>query len=120
RTGDRSEPEWPPHFGRAFMALTAALYRRTRAADDPQYLGEREALLALEGLPPPLIYMPPAHAMEYPTVYVRSNHVKGMQGKAVIRLFPGRHKPRERRYPGYAIREAQDVDAAVHFIWEGA
>jgi CRISPR-associated protein Csb2 len=119
RTADRSEPEWPPHFGRAFMAMTAALYRRTRAADNAEYVAERAALLALEELPAPLMYAPSAHPMEYPTVYVRSNHVKGMQGKAVIRLLPGRHMPRERHYPGYTIREGPNTDPAVHFIWEG-
>lgn len=121
RTADRSEPEWPPHFGRAFLAMTAALYRRTRAPDDPEYVAERAALLTLERLSVPMIYAPPACPMEYPTVYVRSNHVKGMRGKAVIRLLPGRHKPRERYYPGFAIRaDDPGVDLAAHFIWEGS
>ena len=46
---DRERPEWPPHPARVFMALAAAHF--TTGADP----GEREALLWLESLPPPVL-----------------------------------------------------------------
>jgi len=46
---DRERPEWPPHPARVFMALAAAYF--TTGADS----GEREALLWLESLPPPVL-----------------------------------------------------------------
>ena len=45
---DRGRAEWPPHPARFFAALVAALHDH-----DPVDVGEREALLWLEGQPPP-------------------------------------------------------------------
>ncbi len=45
---DRGRAEWPPHPARFFSALVAALHEH-----DPVDAGEREALLWLEGQPPP-------------------------------------------------------------------
>jgi CRISPR-associated protein Csb2 len=121
RTGKRWEPEWPPHFDRAFMALTAALYRRTRAPDDPEYTAERKALLTMERLPEPMIYAPPAGRLEYPNGFVPINHVKERRGSQVLTLLPSRRGKNKRYYPGFAIRaDGAGVDPAAHFIWEGA
>lgn len=45
---DRGRAEWPPHPARFFSALVAALHEH-----DPVDAGERDALLWLEGQPPP-------------------------------------------------------------------
>lgn len=121
RTGKRWEPEWPPHFDRAFMALTAALYRRTRAPDDPEYTAERKALLTVEKLPEPMIYAPPAGRLEYPNGFVPINHVKERRGSQVLTLLPSRRGKNKRYYPGFAVRaDEEGVDPSAHLIWEGA
>jgi CRISPR-associated protein Csb2 len=128
RTGDRSEPEWPPHPGRAFMALVAALYRHQRPSDNAEFVAEREAILALQSLSSPAIFAPPATALSYPKVFVPVNHLKEKRGPQLLKLLPNRREKKERYFPGYAIRPptpAPELDGGlppegVHFIWEGA
>ena len=140
RVGDRSEPEWPPHFGRAFMAMVAALYRWPRHGSDPGFVAERSSLLTLEQLPPPAIHVPPACPVGLPVqpanaweaekpvpVFVRRNHVEGMSGKGVGRLLPWSQKGKvARHFPGMLLNpeHAAGPDLfgplpEVHFIWHG-
>lgn len=139
RVGDRSEPEWPPHFGRAFMAMVAALYRWPRDNADPAFLAERSALLELERLPAPSIWIPPACPVGLPArpptvweaertveVYVRRNHVQGMSGSGVGRLLPWSQRGKVARFfPGMLLAPEQasaDLSAPlpeVHYIWTG-
>ncbi len=140
RVGERHEPEWPPHFGRAYMAMVAALYRWSRPQHDPDFVAEREALLALERLSPPGIHAPPATLIGLPvqpvssweanrpvSVYVRRNHVKGMGGPGADRLLPWSQKGKVARYfPGMLLQpsppsaaELFDPLPEVHFIWTG-
>lgn len=140
RVGDRSEPEWPPHFGRAYMAMVAALYRWTRDKSDPGFVAERGALLVLEQLPAPAIHVPPACPVGLPVrpnnaweaeqpvaVYVRRNHVKGMRGVGVGRLLPWSQKGKvARHFPGMLLKPQPESGtdlfgplAEVHFIWHG-
>lgn len=126
RTGERSEPEWPPHPGRAFMALVAALYRRQRAAGDAEFVAEREAVRALQTLASPAIFAPLATALSYPKVFVPVNHLKEKRGPQLLKLLPNRREKKERYFPGYAIRSPDPApddglpQEGVHFIWEGA
>lgn len=140
RVGERSDPEWPPHFGRAFMAMVASLYRWSRPSDDPGFLAERDALLALEKLPPPAIHAPPATPTSLPeqpvnaweadqpvSVYVRRNHLKGMSGAAAGRLLPwSQHGKVARFFPGMLLQvkpsppNCFDPLPEVHFLWAGA
>src|SRR5207248_7942432 len=66
---DRDRPEWPPHPARLFSALVAAAHGSG--------MGEsaRDALLWLEGLPPPQLCAEGAPAAQSPvTAYVPVNH----------------------------------------------
>lgn len=128
RTGDRSEPEWPPHPGRAFMALVAALYRHPRPSDNAEFVTERDAVRALQTLASPAIFTPPATALSYPKVFVPINHLKEKRGPQLLKLLPNRREKKERYFPGYAIRSPDPTtelddglpQEGVHFIWEGA
>lgn len=71
----RSEPEWPPHPGRIFMALAATHFE----TEGNQV--EREALLWLEALPEPSLHVSKHQSRQSTTVYVSANDVEVPTGK---------------------------------------
>jgi len=78
----RDHPEWPPHPGRAFMALAAAHFQ---TGADP---AERDALLWLEALPqPPAIQAPRALVRSVVKHYVPVNDKTG-PSKTLLQSAP--------------------------------
>lgn len=94
----RRRPEWPPHWGRAFMALAAGHFEGGEAA------GEREALEWLESAPLPSLYASEADDRSAVEAYVPVNDQHGgvLQRPRQARAFP-RTRPHEE---------------CVYFIWD--
>jgi CRISPR-associated protein Csb2 len=99
--------EWPPHPGRVFMALAAAHFE---TGGEPV---EREALLWLETLDPPLINAAPHSERALVTHYVPVNDSAG-PSKAEI---PGIPLTRERQ-PRTFARALPESDT-VYLSWSG-
>ncbi len=107
---DRERPEWPPHPGRVFMALTAAHFE---TGADP---AERRALLWLESLPPPALRAPDALPRAVVTHYVPVNDKPGDRAKpptASIQSIP--QLARDRR--GRTFARAWLEDDTVYLVW---
>ena len=91
----RGRPEWPPHPGRLFAALVAALHA---GGNDAR---ERAALLWMEQQGPPAISAPAAIAGDNVDVYVPVNDIS---------VLP---RPRQKRkFPFVTLSHP-----IVHFIW---
>jgi len=110
RDPGRERAEWPPHPARVFMALAAA-YFETGA--DPE---ERQALLWLERLPPPLLRASEAVPRAVVTHYVPVNDKPGDRVKpptAVIQSIPQLARDRQAR----TFARAWPNDDAVYLAW---
>jgi CRISPR-associated protein Csb2 len=93
----RQRAEWPPHFGRVFMALTAAHFE---SGADP---AERAALEWLEAAAPPAMLASDAEERSLVRAYVPVNDDhSGIFGRA----------RQERAFP-----RVRPHDDCVYFIW---
>ncbi|HSW09329.1 MAG TPA: type I-U CRISPR-associated protein Csb2 [Bacillota bacterium] len=111
--GHQSEPEWPPHPARVFMALAAAHFE---TGADPC---EREALLWLGALPAPTLRAPDATLRSVITHYVPVNDKTGDKTNpptAIIQSFPGLARERQPRTFGRVWLE----DEHVYLAWTNA
>lgn len=95
----RQQPEWPPHWGRTFMAMAAGHFEGGEAA------GERAALEWLEAAPAPALRASDADERTIVRAYVPVNdeHSGILRRARQDRAFP-RTRPREE---------------CVYFIWNG-
>ena len=90
---DRDKPEWPPHPGRVFMALSAACFEMGEIAH------EVTALQWLEGLAAPDIYASDSCERSPVKFYVPVND-KMTVNKSVLQSTPGLTRSKqERSYP---------------------
>ncbi len=106
----RERAEWPPHPGRAFMALAATYFE---TGEDP---AEREALEWLETLGPPLLSVSDADRRSVLTCFVPENADKATNLKlssTPVQSAPGLTRHRAgRTFP--RVRPHHDM---AHFIW---
>lgn len=76
-TGDRTQPEWPPHPGRIFMALAAAYFETrpnpSEASAMAEWKQEAEALRWLERQDAPGLFATDCDARSVLDVYVKPN-----------------------------------------------
>jgi CRISPR-associated protein Csb2 len=95
----QQQPEWPPHWGRAFMAMAAGHFEGGEAA------GERAALEWLEAAPAPALRASDADERTIVRAYVPVNDDHGgiLRRARQDRAFP-RTRPHEE---------------CVYFIWDG-
>lgn len=104
---DRTEPEWPPHPGRVFMALAASCFER---GEDP---AEVAALEWLESLPAPQICASKCATRSRVKFYVPIND-KLAASKSLLQSTPGLARSKqERSYP-----TAIPHDPIVYFTWD--
>lgn len=114
---DREAAEWPPHPGRLFSALVAAL----KECDFGE--AEREALLWLERQPPPSLSVGEATARDVVPIFVPVNDnacpdnvpTKGFSAGQIsegIKVLPDRRSRQQRALPSVTLAQP-----AVHFIW---
>jgi CRISPR-associated protein Csb2 len=117
---DREAAEWPPHPGRLFSALVAAL----KECDFGE--SERQALLWLERQRPPALSYSDAYLRDVVPVFVPVNDTtapdkvpaKGFSIGQIaegIRVMPERRSRQQRAFPS-----ATPQDRIVHFIWSHA
>jgi CRISPR-associated protein Csb2 len=95
----RQQPEWPPHWGRTFMAMAAGHFEGGEAA------GERAALEWIEAAPAPALRASDADERSIVRAYVPVNDDHGgiLRRARQDRAFP-RTRPREE---------------CVYFVWNG-
>ncbi|MBX3467381.1 MAG: type I-U CRISPR-associated protein Cas5/Cas6 [Planctomycetes bacterium] len=110
--GTDSEPEWPPHPGRVFMALVAAL-NEGRGSPDPQ---ERAALEWLERLPPPSICAAAATPRQAVTAYVPVNDTPDPGGHPPF----APHIPIGRKRQARSFASASLEDDLAFMVWPEA
>lgn len=107
---DRDEPEWPPHFGRVFMAMAAACFET--GEDD----AEVSALKWLESLKtPPVLQASDASRRTAVSVYVPVND-KVTATKSLLQTVPGMTRSKQER----AFPTAIPHDPVVRFVWNDA
>lgn len=113
---DRSRPEWPPHPGRVFMAMTAAHFETKPDSDsDPilrEWKAEREALNWLENLPVPSIRASDPVARNTVEVYVPPNDM-GPTKLTAIPAFRNNRQPR-------TFPKAHLIQPEAYLIWSEA
>lgn len=106
---DRDKPEWPPHPGRVFMALSAACFEMDEIED------EVGALQWLEGLGSPDIYASDSSERSPVKFYVPVND-KMTVNKSVLQSTPGLTRSKqERSYP-----TSIPFDPVVTYSWRDA
>ncbi|HXH08051.1 MAG TPA: type I-U CRISPR-associated protein Csb2 [Vicinamibacterales bacterium] len=113
REPGRERAEWPPHPARVFMALVAAHFE---TGADP---AEREALLWLEGLPPPSLKASAALQRAAVTHYVPVNDKAGDASDpptAIIQSAPQLARDRQPR----SFARAWLDDDVVYLVWTDA
>jgi CRISPR-associated protein Csb2 len=93
----QQQPEWPPHWGRTFMAMTAGYF------EGGEGVGERAALEWLEGAPAPSMYASDADERSSVRVYVPANDEHG----GILRRVR-----QDRSFPC-----ARPHEECVYFIW---
>jgi len=106
---DRDVAEWPPHFGRTFMALAAACFETGEDED------EVVALKWLETLSPPAICATDATERSPVAVYVPVND-KMTANKSLLQSVPGMTRSKQERSFPTAIPH----DPVVKFVWQDA
>lgn len=103
---DRDQPEWPPHPGRLFMAMAAAVFETGENED------EIDALQWLEKLPAPEIHAGESNPRSLVKYYVPVND-KMTINKSVLQSTPGLTRSKqERSYP-----TTIPLDTNVLYIW---
>jgi CRISPR-associated protein Csb2 len=114
---DREAPEWPPHPGRLFSALVAALKECDLAG------GERKALLWLEQQRPPALHESDASARAVVPIFVPvndnsapdkvpANGFSAGQTAEGIKVLPERRSRQQRTFPSVT-----PANPMVYFIW---
>jgi CRISPR-associated protein Csb2 len=117
---DREAVEWPPHPGRLFSALVAALKECDFGED------ERQALLWLERQRPPALSNSDAHPRDVVPVFVPVNYTtapdkvpaKGFSKGQIaegIGVMPDRRSRQQRAFPSVTPQ-----NRIVYFIWPQA
>jgi len=106
---DRDVAEWPPHFGRAFMAMAAACFE---TGEDES---EVTALKWLETLAPPSIRASDANERSDVSVYVPVND-KVTANKSLLQSVPGMTRSKQERSYPTTIPD----DPVVKFVWPNA
>jgi CRISPR-associated protein Csb2 len=117
---DREAAEWPPHPGRLFSALVAALKECDFGED------ERQALLWLERQHPPGLSESDAYPRDVVPVFVPVNDaaapdrvpVKGFSAGQIaegVGVIPERRSRQQRAFPSVTPK-----NRTVHFIWSQA
>lgn len=104
---DRELAEWPPHPGRLFSALVAALHEANLT--DAERHAARESLRWLEGQAPPAIAVTDADVRSVATAFVPVNDPKALD------VVPDNRGKQARYFP--SVRPAEPV---VQFVWPAA
>lgn len=107
------EPEWPPHPGRVFMALVAALHEG-HPTPPP---AERAALEWLEGLPPPHLAASPAAPRALVTAYVPVNDTADPMHKKKCSPPFASHVPIGRKRQPRTFASATLEDDVAYLVW---
>jgi CRISPR-associated protein Csb2 len=106
---DRDLAEWPPHFGRAFMAMAAACFETGEGQSDVA------AIKWLETLPSPSICATDAAERSVVSVYVPVND-KLTANKSLLQSVPGLTRSKQERSYPTVIPD----DPVVKFVWPDA
>lgn len=106
---DRDVAEWPPHFGRVYMALAAACFE----LDEDE--SEVAALKWLESLPAPAICASDANERSTVSVYVPVND-KNKATKSLLQTVPGMTRSKQER----SFPTSIPYDPVVKFVWDDA
>jgi len=106
---DRDAAEWPPHFGRVYMALAAACFELDEEED------EVAALKWLESLPAPAICASKASERSAVSVYVPMND-KNKATKSLLQTVPGMTRSKQER----SFPTSLPDDPVVNFVWDDA
>ena len=106
---NRDVAEWPPHFGRVFMAMAAACFETGESES------EVAALEWLEGLPAPMICASDAEERSAVAVYVPVND-KNTANKSLLQTVPGVTRSKQERSFPTSIPH----DSVVRFHWPDA
>jgi CRISPR-associated protein Csb2 len=103
----REVVEWPPHPGRMFSALVAALHESDLTDDERQ--SARAGLLWVESQPPPSVAVSDADSRSVATAFVPVNDPKDLDS------LPDKRGKQARYFPS-----ARPTERLVHFIWPAA